>query len=950
MPIAVRLARRDDPGDARRRREPRRPRDGDPVTGGPPRRLVRPPAAADVAGRGRPPGRGRRPPPALGPATASRPARCRRRRGRSPTATFRSVLARGRTRSGAGGRRSGGRPRPPTGCSTGRWEALGVLRPDSRGTGLVPRPGRPAGPRPRTARVPGRAPGRGRDRQRQAGLGAVAAPPPHGARRGLVAHRGRALRRGRRPGSCARGGLRTRSCPACTGRAGSRSVCGSSPGPGSAGCSTTGPRSATSSRARTTRSGRSAGTASTSPRSRAAARPRTTTSSPRRPGCSSAASAFDWFPRSARWRADAARLLERELAANTFPSGVNRELATDYHRFVARARARRRGRGGRRGAAALPVDVAARRADPSTPPPPCSTVPGAPPRQGDGDEGRALVVDDPEGDPWSAVLGAGAALVGPMPWWPAAPAASVESVVLGATGRRHPVDGPERASRRPRGFADAGLTVLRSRAEDGPELWCRCDGGPHGFGSIAAHGHADALSIEVRYDGVELLADPGTYCYHGEPVLAAVVPLDARRTTRSSSRGVDQSRSGGPFLWMPHARYARASTSWSAADGEITSWCGGARRIRRLDPPATHRRTVSPSTASPPRTTSSTRSTPPALHPVRLAFHFGPVGATPSGSTRRWHEPRALLAGLRPAGAPATLLLPAGAAVAGRTAARPTRPRAGTRRGSASSAGDRRRRGRHVTAPGTAAGRARWCSMTDTTPIRVTASAARARAGRAGARIRDAGAAHRVVIATIMPPAGTTGVQTHIREVQSYLETSGREVTVVHPRSRGTDARARGVRGPRVPLSREPAKPASRGTASGTGGSSPPRCAARSLAATTSSSTRSARLAARAARSTRAADPHQRVVMAVHFDGSQADEWVDKELIREGGRVYRRIRDARTDRRFRTSTGSSSCPTPRAVAAALRPRPRRRVVAGRPELHTVPVRPRAVIATPPPTS
>ena len=34
---------------------------------------------------------------------------------------------------------------------------------------------------------------------------------------------------------------------------------------------------------------------------------------------------------------------------------------------------------------------------------------------------------------------------------------------------------------------------------------------------IAAHAHADALSVEVRYGGVDVLADPGTYCYHGEP-------------------------------------------------------------------------------------------------------------------------------------------------------------------------------------------------------------------------------------------------------------------------------------------------------------------------------------------------------------------------------------------------------------------------------------------------
>ena len=37
--------------------------------------------------------------------------------------------------------------------------------------------------------------------------------------------------------------------------------------------------------------------------------------------------------------------------------------------------------------------------------------------------------------------------------------------------------------------------------------------------------------------------------------------------------------------------------------------------------------------------------------------------------------------------------------------------------------------------------------------------------------------------------------------------------------------------------------------------------------------------------------PHQRVVLAVHFRISQADEWADKGQIARGGRVYRWIRD-----------------------------------------------------------
>src|SRR5205814_4695598 len=81
------------------------------------------------------------------------------------------------------------------------------------------------------------------------------------------------------------------------------------------------------------------------------------------------------------------------------------------------------------------------------------------------------------------------------------------------------------------------------------ELWCRCDSGPHGFLSIAGHAHADALSIEVRHGGVDVLADPGTYCYLADG--------EARRYFRSTLghntleiAGEDQARSGGPFLWL----------------------------------------------------------------------------------------------------------------------------------------------------------------------------------------------------------------------------------------------------------------------------------------------------------------------------------------------------------------------------------------------------------------
>jgi hypothetical protein len=135
-----------------------------------------------------------------------------------------------------------------------------------------------------------------------------------------------------------------------------------------------------------------------------------------------------------------------------------------------------------------------------------------PPRQGDSDEGRALLLDPPASNTWPPLLGMADALVGRLDWWPRPPDGAGRVMVGALAGARRRIEG--RPGRRPSRFADAGLTLLRTTGQN--EIWCRCDGGPHGYLGIAAHAHADALSVEVRYAGLDILADPGTYCYHGE--------------------------------------------------------------------------------------------------------------------------------------------------------------------------------------------------------------------------------------------------------------------------------------------------------------------------------------------------------------------------------------------------------------------------------------------------
>ena len=151
----------------------------------------------------------------------------------------------------------------------------------------------------------------------------------------------------------------------------------------------------------------------------------------------------------------AAALLERELAANTFDDGLNRELATDYHRFVlelgllAAVEADAIGQP----LSAVTWERLARMLDAGAA---ILDATGRAPRQGDDDEGRALIVDDPERDPWATILSAGAALLGAPGWWPDF-AGSVQGSLLGALGRSRQMPRP---SERPRRFPDAGLVLL----------------------------------------------------------------------------------------------------------------------------------------------------------------------------------------------------------------------------------------------------------------------------------------------------------------------------------------------------------------------------------------------------------------------------------------------------------------------------------------------------------
>lgn len=110
----------------------------------------------------------------------------------------------------------------------------------------------------------------------------------------------------------------------------------------------------------------------------------------------------------------------------------------------------------------------------------------------------------------------------------------------------------------PRGIKAAMRGKWLTYEESGQALWrdarwtVRADASELGLGSMAAHGHLDALHVSLWYEQHALVIDPGTGAYYGNAALRAKlaaweahngpVPVSGRATPRRM----------GAFLWADH--------------------------------------------------------------------------------------------------------------------------------------------------------------------------------------------------------------------------------------------------------------------------------------------------------------------------------------------------------------------------------------------------------------
>jgi hypothetical protein len=335
------------------------------------------------------------------------------------------------------------------------------------------------------------------------------------------------------------------------------------------------------------------------------------------------ASYFPQLVNAAQWQAESFAILCREIELQTFADGGNKELALEYQFFVIQF--------------FLLCGLVGRWCGKEFPPRYWHNVEqqllyigrlqeggGDPVFYGDADDGYVLNLGDSHTDP-KPLLGAGALLFnnGQFKTWAPDYSQSLRWL-FGADGRDQFVSVAAKKGRNlvsSHAFQDSGFYLLQYGTTNTSDLISVLfDCGQLGFGSIAAHGHADALSFTLKAFGEDILIDPGTYDYFTYPEWRTYFKSTLAHNTIEVD-GQNQSVILGLFLWGKRA--SARCLDWQLSDnggrvkGEHDGYC-------RFDSPVLHRRTLHLDGVK--RLLQITDEViTKGQHTIRLAFHFSPT-------------------------------------------------------------------------------------------------------------------------------------------------------------------------------------------------------------------------------------------------------------------------------------------------------------------------------------
>ncbi len=119
----------------------------------------------------------------------------------------------------------------------------------------------------------------------------------------------------------------------------------------------------------------------------------------------------------------------------------------------------------------------------------------------------------------------------------------------------------------PKGVKAAMRSKWLTHEESGQAIWrdarwtVRADASPLGLGSMAAHGHLDALHVSLWFEQHALIIDPGTGAYYGSPALRARLASWEAHNGPVPAAGRSSPQRMGAFLWTRHHERPRIRIS-----------------------------------------------------------------------------------------------------------------------------------------------------------------------------------------------------------------------------------------------------------------------------------------------------------------------------------------------------------------------------------------------------
>lgn len=175
------------------------------------------------------------------------------------------------------------------------------------------------------------------------------------------------------------------------------------------------------------------------------------------------------------------------------------------------------------------------------------------PKYGDEDDGKCFIVDfDKSFNNFKSILTSGAIIFKDSFFKAGSNGYDLKNQVLFGEAGKKIFDAIEHNNSivKSNFYTNEGHFFCKAKNESG-EVYLHFDAAPLGFLSIAAHGHADALSFILHVDGQPVFVDPGTYTYHTAPEWRNYfVSTLSHNTVRINKK--NQAEFAGSTLWLNH--------------------------------------------------------------------------------------------------------------------------------------------------------------------------------------------------------------------------------------------------------------------------------------------------------------------------------------------------------------------------------------------------------------